>query len=417
VEETQRIDTQKFFNLICGDGLSEYIHLVAINPTTNNTRPLATLGKWSEINRFIKQYDKWNLYFTPSRFTKRSRKKEDALSCRVLRVDLDTKDFPGSSTEEKWAALKNNLAEFPLKPSVSVNTGNGIHAYWILKNPVGKDKLEWVERVNYGLAKALNGDHTHDISRLMRIPGTTNYPNKKKRALGLSIIRVSDAETTGLTYDESDLDPYQMAIVASPTKEEGAPLTEAEMTQEPAGLDRLLQSDVWFGDRWRGETFSEKGDTGEIDRSENDFALACALKDKGYSKVEVGQFLYHFEHGKGRERGLTYIQKTIENVWGGTVQAKGEPEKTKNAVTRAPRHVAKDGTLYELIFRKSDYEFVYLSCGKDFTYVKEIENNGVTILPPKNFSGSSSVVSVNTESAEYGSEDELHALVKSLISK
>lgn len=34
------------------------------------------------------------------------------------------------------------------------------------------------------IAKALGGDNCHNVDRLLRLPGTINMPNAKKRAAG-----------------------------------------------------------------------------------------------------------------------------------------------------------------------------------------------------------------------------------------
>jgi hypothetical protein len=40
------------------------------------------------------------------------------------------------------------------------------------------------EELNLRIANALGGDKTHNVDRIMRIPGTINMPNKKKREAG-----------------------------------------------------------------------------------------------------------------------------------------------------------------------------------------------------------------------------------------
>jgi len=43
---------------------------------------------------------------------------------------------------------------------------------------------EEAEAYNRQLELVLEGDHCHNIDRIMRLPGTWNIPNAKKRAAG-----------------------------------------------------------------------------------------------------------------------------------------------------------------------------------------------------------------------------------------
>ena len=108
-----------------------------------------------------------------------------------------------------------------------MNSGNGVHLYWILQQPVSIDDagdpppvlIEWVDgkgvkkkprkyiqlpgsderlyldkRPNVpeispkatqvqdvlaGIAAAIGGDHTHDVSHILRIPGTFNRKDQR----------------------------------------------------------------------------------------------------------------------------------------------------------------------------------------------------------------------------------------------
>jgi len=90
-----------------------------------------------------------------------------------LWADLDAKDFKGGKSE----ALQN-LRGFPLLPTIIVDSGNGYHAYWLLKEPeaISNDSdVAQIEGCNRGLAKALGADASAcDLARVLRLPGTWN---------------------------------------------------------------------------------------------------------------------------------------------------------------------------------------------------------------------------------------------------
>ena len=76
----------------------------------------------------------------------------------------------------------------PAAPSMIVWSGSGLHAYWILEEPIDVDtpeSIQQVERTLRGLCDYVGADHKAcDATRILRIPGTLNYPNAKKRAKG-----------------------------------------------------------------------------------------------------------------------------------------------------------------------------------------------------------------------------------------
>jgi hypothetical protein len=60
---------------------------------------------------------------------------------------------------------------------------------WRLRQPIVIDgdvaKAVEIERYNRWLAVTYGGDMTTDVSRILRLPGTINFPNERKRARGL----------------------------------------------------------------------------------------------------------------------------------------------------------------------------------------------------------------------------------------
>ncbi|MCU0614019.1 MAG: RepB family DNA primase, partial [Desulfobacterales bacterium] len=62
-----------------------------------------------------------------------------------------------------------------MKPTIVNHSGGGFHCYWVLNNPamVSETGVEPIESVNKALLRHLGGDGgTHDISRVLRVPGT-----------------------------------------------------------------------------------------------------------------------------------------------------------------------------------------------------------------------------------------------------
>jgi hypothetical protein len=80
------------------------------------------------------------------------------------------------------------LETFPQRPTFEVDSGNGLQLLWQLENPIKLSDAEVIKRTearNHALAEVFGADPaTRNIDRIFRLPGTTNYPNRRKQALG-----------------------------------------------------------------------------------------------------------------------------------------------------------------------------------------------------------------------------------------
>jgi hypothetical protein len=135
-----------------------------------------------------------NLYFSvnrPRAGLNGRAKKQDIEYALALHVDLDPpKDTPNADLATVQAKLHLKLERAQPPPSCIVFSGGGYQGFWLLDEPVeitdAKD-VEWFEAYNLGLAQQLGADHCHNIDRIMRVPGTLNLPDARKRALGRSV--------------------------------------------------------------------------------------------------------------------------------------------------------------------------------------------------------------------------------------
>jgi hypothetical protein len=106
-------------------------------------------------------------------------KKVDCLALPALYSDIDYGQ-DGHRKKNKWQTKGEALAAlqaFPLRPSILIHSGGGFQPYWLLREPFGLENGNYarVETIMKGLSLALGGDvGTHDISRILRLPGTFN---------------------------------------------------------------------------------------------------------------------------------------------------------------------------------------------------------------------------------------------------
>lgn len=113
---------------------------------------------------------------------------EDIICIPGVWMDIDIKG--DAHTEEALPpdlnAAIDLLYEFPLPPSILVNSGHGLHGYWKFDQPwrmdtdesrrEGKQYLSDFQGTirKYAAKKGWNLDNTADLARVLRVPGTLN---------------------------------------------------------------------------------------------------------------------------------------------------------------------------------------------------------------------------------------------------
>jgi len=252
-----------------------------------------------------------------------------------LDFDFDTENFEGD-----LEALRMALEDFPYPPSMSVRSGGGVHLYWFLEKPLllhseeAKRLLHCVER---GMADVLGADaNAVDPARIMRVPGTINWPNGKKRSLGRKkapcVIERLDAD---LLYDFTDFEDLfelrgaSLLQQAEPKRYDQTPFdgvfppnVERLLAKMPAKLSAKAQAS-WdlLSTRWNGSA-DGLGDTSE---SSIDLAIAnlLVLFDIPAHEVEHALRFRREDQGLGHKHA-GYFKATVENACGWNEARKDE---------------------------------------------------------------------------------------------
>jgi hypothetical protein len=230
-------------------------------------------------------------------------------------------------------------------PSIAVNSGNGAHLYWLLEHGYEIDDVgdpppvltEWVESpggrkkprkyildgddriyldkrhhasrlstkaqhiqdVLAGIATTIGGDHTTDLSRLLRIPGMLNRKDERNGNTPIGSVLVECNPT--LRYAISDFEPF-----ATP-----APETERQRQIEkmPLPKPRKLSGS-------KEEKVAELVAACAIAppgcRSETDFALCCYALRNRISQEDIWSQVQ--TTGKFAEQGERYFRVTWEKA-------------------------------------------------------------------------------------------------------
>jgi len=112
-----------------------------------------------------------------------SRKSDNVATLKSLFLDLDCgANKPYASQLDAIKALQEfcRTSRIP-KPSIIVNSGRGVHVYWVLDRECGRDEwLPLAEKLKAACVQdGLHADPTvtADAARILRIPNTHNYKN------------------------------------------------------------------------------------------------------------------------------------------------------------------------------------------------------------------------------------------------
>ena len=127
---------------------------------------------------------KQNVYVAPGSFDGFSRKAENCIFYKSFFVDLDvseTKAAEGkgyATKEDARQALDKFLEQTELPPPVRLDSGTGIHAYWILDTEVPiEEYLPYAKKFKQFCSDKIRIDPAvmADAARIMRCPETLNY--------------------------------------------------------------------------------------------------------------------------------------------------------------------------------------------------------------------------------------------------
>jgi hypothetical protein len=134
-----------------------------------------------------------------------------AVNC--LFAEFDAKDYGDK------AAIRAHIATLPLAPSVTVDSGGGLHCYFLLDKPLILHDAGDVARardLQWRWVELCGGDGgAKDLCRVLRVPGTRNF----KPAYGPDFPTVKIVDATGALYSLAQLEavlPVKMPDLPKP---------------------------------------------------------------------------------------------------------------------------------------------------------------------------------------------------------
>lgn len=230
----------------------------------------ATCNSAGAVERFVATRNRHsNIYFTVNptrRPLHRKPRKDDIKQADFCHADFDPPKKEPDLTAWR-VAMRDKLLDSLWPPTFLWDSGNGVQALWRLRKPAHYADFAAVEAANAGLLQTFGGPRgTHNIDRVLRLPGTTNWPTLQKRRLGRKPSQAGNLiHCAQYMYDLSELPEVKTPKARAHRLKIGAP-------QAIETLSALKTDD---GTKFRILTCNDDGRYAS--RSEATFAVTCAL--------------------------------------------------------------------------------------------------------------------------------------------
>lgn len=269
-------------------------------------------GVFEESDLHILNSEGYNIYFLPNHPSKPDIDKpfasgKDIDVYNYVFLDMDLKDKIYESKEH----FLNTLLEFPLKPTMVIDSGNGIHAYWQINNLTRNDYII----LQFMLIQKFKTDESvWTPLQLMRCPGF--YNTKDPNNLKLSIIL--EDFSSNQSYEIMELAEHLPEITKENAKKMSKHVDKLEgrvemkvdldldTTKMPEQIHKMKRVLALLED-----PIGVKGD-----RSSADFEIACILKDDlGFDRKTALRTLCQTIKALSRTDGLDYANSIVSKVY------------------------------------------------------------------------------------------------------
>jgi hypothetical protein len=230
----------------------------------------------------------------------------------------------------------------PLAPSLIVESGHGLHAYWLFKEPwVFKSEAERLEAAS--MARGWHGlvceaaakskwrlENLGELARVLRLPGTLNHKGQEP-----VLVRIRESYPDR-RYNPEDFETYAQA-------ESAASVQVAEVSLSPSAqppMKKLVEacaSSPKFLATWN----RTRTDLSDQSQSGYDLALASIAARMGWGDQEIADLIlaHRARHGESPEKALRgdYIRRTLlkarEGMLAGDEQIHIESSETMTPTT------------------------------------------------------------------------------------
>jgi len=239
-------------------------------------------------------------------------KEVDTAGVTCLWMDVDDSKYSGDAP-----GILNSL---DIVPSFCVESGGGLHAYWLLDKynyfETEADRA-WFKRIIQGWQSEVNKsfgnrlDHTHDLARILRIPGTLNHKYTPSRPVKIA---------SGATYTEYPIQIFEGYMAPAEGKEpkqakEISPIQIHGAGKYSKQISAALTNSELFNDTFH----RQRPDLEDQSPSGYDFSLAIQCINLGFTDEEIVNTLIAARRASGENtkahRVESYYKKTLQAAY------------------------------------------------------------------------------------------------------
>jgi len=189
------------------------------------------------------------------------------------------------------------IESFDIKPNIIIDSGNGYHCYWILREPlidVDEEKKLEFKQILSGLVERLGADkHTVNLDRVLRLPGTYNIKGDEpiecrvESIITDKLYKLEDFEhLKNIKFKEVEFDIASMPDFGSKEESISSVSYEAAKTD----IDKLEIKSQAKNMILTGSKLTEP--SADKTRSGRDMSIICSLISRGYNYQTIrGVFL------------------------------------------------------------------------------------------------------------------------------
>lgn len=260
------------------------IHIVCIHPNG-----LKIVGKHFEnyvenaIEYCVAQNNAGlNVYWTPNivRPNVHKKAKESDIAAGVFSfVDIDPPKNGGAFDRNhiiEW------LSGIDAPPSFIIDSGGGLQAFWRLDEPCAN--IQSIKYINTQIRDYFDADNCQSMDHVMRVPGTVNYPDARKRARG----RVPSLAKIAVPDDGVVYEPHKLSAAFPPAKPQAYSAGNDEnriQVEMPDGVQMETADTLGLGilDHIRAAINEPRG----LDRSADGMSVARKMANAGHTDAQI----------------------------------------------------------------------------------------------------------------------------------
>jgi hypothetical protein len=202
-----------------------------------------------------------------------------------------------------------------------IDSGNGLQPVWLLEHPIdaNDEYRQAAEALCTRIEAALGAKGTHNIDRLLRVPGSKNYPNEKKRQLGRGETQARLLAASWQSYSWHALEVLADRLENEPL-EHAAPIASSQSRTNghdrgSACLDLPNQPPDPLDDASLEELGADHPQVFDLanyegDQSRQDLALANLARSLGWPPVDAWRLIIAVR-GDSKATRRDYVERTL----------------------------------------------------------------------------------------------------------